>query len=404
MTDTTAPGHLNATDAPSLHQPGTTIGVLGGSWRADVTRWGAIRGWDPGIGLDWWVAADDRWHDPSIEPSVRQVRIEGTPVVETRLRVPRGDVIQRIYAVADAGGCTVIELENDSPLPVAVVVSGVPVSSVRPPADMALDKVPADVMRLPAGAVGFPIGHHSGVTLAIAHHRPTVGAIPGGLATHAQVVRGWTATCDRASRLLLPDDAVAQAVVSARCELLLAGPVRATEHPVDLLLGVGELVRMGGSADDWMPEVAVAVGRLHAHHHDPMLMPALDAAERTSRVAGETRAVRDLARVRSRLRAAADHAAPGSNRSAGASAARVITSVERSLVDGAELFPLGIPSAWFGQNFEAYDLPTSARSSVSLAVRWHGARPAVLWECEGAAVVLRSGVAAPEWCTEASTG
>ena len=86
-----------------------TTGVTGRPWRASITEWGAIQPWDDGPTLDWFVAADDRWHVVAEETSVRQRRIEGTPVVETRVRVPSGDVVQRIFTVADAGGLTIVE-------------------------------------------------------------------------------------------------------------------------------------------------------------------------------------------------------------------------------------------------------------------------------------------------------
>ena len=79
----------------------STTGVAGGSWRADVTPWGAIEPWDGSPSLDWYVAADDRWHVPSREPAVRQVRLSGTAVVETRVRVPTGDAVQRVFSIAD---------------------------------------------------------------------------------------------------------------------------------------------------------------------------------------------------------------------------------------------------------------------------------------------------------------
>src|SRR5262249_62279652 len=39
------------------------------------------------------------------------------------------------------------------------------------------------------------------------------------------------------------------------------------------------------------------------------------------------------------------------------------------------------PPEWRGQTLEVHDAPTRA-GRVSYAVRWHGARPALLWECE----------------------
>src|SRR4051794_35185768 len=128
------------------------IGVLGGRWRATVTPWGAIEAWDALPALDWYVAADDRWHRPADEPSVRQTRIDGTPVIETRLRIPNGDAVQRIYAVADHGGLTVVEVTNDSPLPIAVAFAGATVRSLRPPARM-----PIEGIELPSGTPVFPV-------------------------------------------------------------------------------------------------------------------------------------------------------------------------------------------------------------------------------------------------------
>ena len=49
-------------------------------------------------------------------------------------------------------------------------------------------------------------------------------------------------------------------------------------------------------------------------------------------------------------------------------------------------------------------MPTGARGTVSFAVRWHGARPAVLWEQSGAAVALTLPVLAPEWRTDEVKG
>jgi hypothetical protein len=38
-----------------------------------------------------------------------------------------------------------------------------------------------------------------------------------------------------------------------------------------------------------------------------------------------------------------------------------------------------VPDAWLGQGWEVHDLP-SAYGTVSYAVRWHGDRPALLWD------------------------
>jgi len=40
-----------------------------------------------------------------------------------------------------------------------------------------------------------------------------------------------------------------------------------------------------------------------------------------------------------------------------------------------------LPESWRGQSFEIHGAPT-AYGTLSYAVRWHGARPALLWELE----------------------
>lgn len=376
-----------------------TIGVLGRDWRASVSPWGAVEQWDDLGTLDWYVAADDRWHVPSAEPSVRQSLVEGTPVVETRLRIPGGDALHRVYAVADHGGLTVIEVHNDSPMPIAVAFAGAPVLSARPPTDMPLQGI-----ELPPDAVAFPVGHHATLVVALAHDSGRAsalgGRLPSSLPTAVQVSRGWLAAAERASRLLVPDANAAQAVVRERCQLMLDGPADPRDAPVDFLLGVGDLVRMGSVAEAWMPEIADAVSSLPRSGGDAFLAAALDAAERVALAAGERRAVTDLRRVRTKL------VQPGTRPPTGSAVVGVrgVVALERTIADGTDLFPGGLPPAWLGQNFEVYGVPTGPSSAVSFALRWHGERPAVLWECSGDRVVLTSSGAAPGWSTSEHTG
>ena len=381
-----------------------TIGVLGRDWRATVTPGGAVEQWD-GLGaLDWFVAADDRWHVPAREPAVRQSLVEGTPVVETRLRIPSGDAVHRVYSVADHGGLAVVEITNDSPLPIAVAFAGAAVLSARPPTDM-----PIEGIDLPAGAVVFPVGHHATLTVALPHHPGSElarsGRLPAGLPTALQVARGWLALAERASRLLVPDPTAIGAVVRERCQLLLDGPADAHERPVDFLLSIGELVRMGSVAEAWMPELADAVAALPAHVADPFLGAALDAAGRVCVAADDPRAERDLHQVRNRLAREHPSANAGPLKAAeSVTGLRDVVALERTIADGTDLFPHGIPAPWLGQHFEVYGVPTGTRSSVSFAVRWHGERPAVLWECSGDPVTLTSSGAAPGWSTTDRTG
>ncbi len=183
--------------------------MVGATWRGEVTAWGSIHP-DEGVPLDWWVAADDRWHDPAIETTVRQSLVDGTPVIETRVRVPQGDVVQRVYAVADHGGLTVIELENASPLPVAVALSRADVLTSRP-----VTGAPIEGITLPAGSIVVPIGHRATVRVALAHTSPHPGVLPSGLPTPLRVARGWSTQMERASRLVVPDSSADRLVARA---------------------------------------------------------------------------------------------------------------------------------------------------------------------------------------------
>ena len=102
--------------------------MLGGVRDATVDRTGVLAPRAAGWELDWWIGADDRWHVPRREAAVRQHLVDGMPVVQTAMRVPRGDAVHRAYGapVADVGEVAVVEITNESPAPfvAALVVRG----------------------------------------------------------------------------------------------------------------------------------------------------------------------------------------------------------------------------------------------------------------------------------------
>ena len=83
------------------------VGVRGAAWRGEVTPWGDVLV-DDEVRLRWFIAADDRWYEPARETTVRQRQISGVPIVETRVKVPGGDAVQRVYGVANSGGAIVV--------------------------------------------------------------------------------------------------------------------------------------------------------------------------------------------------------------------------------------------------------------------------------------------------------
>ena len=110
------------------HRNWTAVGNLDSPWEAIVDPRGLVTPWFDGWSLDWWIGADDRWHLPSRETGVRQRLVDATPVVETLLRIPGGDAIQRTYGVRrssqEGGGeLIMVEIENLSKLPVALALA-----------------------------------------------------------------------------------------------------------------------------------------------------------------------------------------------------------------------------------------------------------------------------------------
>ena len=373
-----------------------TTGVLGQQWRARVTPTGSVEPWDRSPALDWYVAADDRWHDPKTDTGVRHSRVEGTAVFETKVRIPGGDAVQRVWSVADNGGYTMVGITNDSSLPIAVALTRPDVVASRRPA-----AVPIEGVDVPDGSVLLPVGHRSTVVVGLPHARSEVRTLPAGLPSPDAVARGWVARTDAASRLEIPDVSSADAVRAARCEALLCGPPDPEEDPARFLLTLGELVRMG----EWNERAVVAMIEHVALAIEQTIravgalqQPALAAAGVLLATAGEQRALRQLQRfVSAGTTPAGIHADTNHG-------IEVVAAVERQIAAGPMLFPDGIPSAWLGADFEADGLVAGPASRLSLAVRWHGPNAAVLWEVAGDPVALTSAVPPAGWATGESGG
>ncbi len=387
--------------APMPTDEWTMVGVTGQRWRAEVAPWGGVRrAASGGELLDWCVAADDRWHVPRDEPTLRQGRVEGAPVFETRIRIPDGDAVQRVWAVADHDGVVVVEFENASPLPVAVAVTGQRVATSRPPSH-----VPPRGIDLPSDAIVLPVGHHATVRVAVAVSGADVGD-PTTLAPHDAVARGWRRLTDQASRLDIPDDRLAETVVEARCDLLLEGPVGAAVDPAGFLLDVAELVRMGEDGDAWLPEL-IPVAEALARSDDRDRSRAYGGLARVARAAGDHTALSDVERIRAGFRGHSGVEGEPISFAAirrGESVGRFVNDIESQLVDGGVILPAGMPTTWLGANFEVHGLPSGPRSALGFAVRWHGDRPAVLWEQRGVPVELSAPALDASWSTAEVSG
>ncbi len=235
--------------------------------------------------LDWWVGAEDRWHAASIETAVRQSLGDDGYTVETRLKVPGGDVVHRAVCVPSNGtSVALFEVENATPIPVAlalvinfghacdiavdndtVLVNGHPLLRagrsvarvlVADSVDDALaavdsgDAVPPPEMVFPLrGTVVvaiFPLPHTAVLKSTMALDVGLALQAPSDLPPIEAVARGWTKHIEGGSTVLLPDPRVTRAVSAARRHLLIGS-------------GLGPSSEFWSQAcEPWVPAVAAA--------------------------------------------------------------------------------------------------------------------------------------------------
>src|SRR4051812_3576579 len=243
--------------------PSTTIGVLGGNRDATVHRRGMVSPRATTWGLDWGIGADDRWHLPRREAAVRQHLVDGMPVVQTAMRVPSGDAVQRVYGapVADVGEVAVVEISNESPAPFVAALVGRGAAALdlhgetiyadgrsvlrtsRPPSRWAANvdgSTEATVTNGEAsdgpfphrqdrgarlvGAFLFPVAHRTTLRAVVCLGTQGIGATePGALPDATAVARGWQAQLDRGLRVELPDEPLQRAVETAPAATVPAG-------------------------------------------------------------------------------------------------------------------------------------------------------------------------------------
>ena len=173
-----------------------------------------------------------------------------------------------------------------------------------------------------------------------------IGAVePAALPDAAAVARGWSAQLDRGMRVELPDDSLARAVRDRARGDGARGP------------GVEGRSGVVAALEDWGldAEAAAAWSRLTGRERRKLgrRTAAADA------LVGRGVVARGAARCRAPRR--------GARRSSCATP-----------TTGSSLLAEW-PAEWIGQPFDVRDAPTR-RGPVSYSVRWHGERPALLWE------------------------
>lgn len=380
------------------------IGVFGRPAVGRVAPSGRVSFADGSPDLGWHVAADDRWYDPEREVAVRRSDVDGLPIVSTRMRVPGGDVVHTVWCASgpDARPIVVVDIENDSPMPVAVALTRTDLTVSRPIAARGTDldgsgSWPAPGLELASAPTVMPIGHRARVRVAVGRdidldRLPDVDA----------VVRGWTTICDGSSRLVLPDLEGGTPLVSrvnrAKVAIALADdsemPWRKPDELARWLIDRFHADRMGSTATP-VEDVAGAVERIIRKSRRGGTNPLRDAAIRVGALwlSGiDDRTTDDIDRIVRRAFGVGLDEITGSSRLGvdnAESDGALITAVEESLMfwgggEGATFCADGINGERLGASFEAHGLPLPNGARMSMAVRWHGSNAAILWETESA--------------------
>jgi hypothetical protein len=304
------------------------VGTLTTGVTAEVDAFGTVR--SGAVRLAWRVRSGNDWVEPGAGGTTRQSRPSAAPVLHTALRLPGGDAIQRVYAVGDGDGAlVVVEIENDSPQAIAVGFV-VDTPGVVSAAD---DGVVVDGQQVLAwsrrpGAVEdgnrfvYPVPHRTTVRVVLVGPDSEFAGDVHALAGADAVAHAWDRMLDRGLRTELPEPLQSE-VDAARADLLLALPT------------------------------ADAFVALEAWGFDE------DAVEMWSRLGMRARRA----------------ARRGSPRGLLGETLAALVREDGGLL---ELLP-GYRAAWLGQHLAAHDIPLR-RGMCSFAVRWHGARPALLWD------------------------
>ena len=192
-----------------------------------------------------------------------------------------------------------------------------------------------------------------------APRRSTSRDLPGADA----VARGWDRHLERGMQARLPPP-IGEVVDAARADLLLA----ARDEP-----GVV------AALEDWGFDDEAALGWAGLGWRDRRRARRRSRAADPWSVVRATDPARDPARFLTALR----------------------DVLVRELPGAIELLP-GYPPDWLGQALTVESVPLRTGSS-SFAVRWHGARPALLWDAPQG-VEVRAPALDPAWSSRTSAG
>jgi hypothetical protein len=241
--------------------------------------------------------------------------------------------VHRAYAVRAPDELVVVEVENRSRVPfaVALVIRSAGAVDQRGGTTFVVDGTPALVLPRRPSQVAMTKGELAVLVFPLAHTATLRVGVPidglrhdanlASLPSAEQVANGWALHTRDAMRVVLPDERL-QEGFEATCRYLLLFDVDRVPRAANVSLA--ELLQTASPTWTW------------GDGNDPRPAAAFVAAVRDSLVRDDKRSL--------------------------------------ALLDV-------VPDAWLGQGVEVHDAPTR-HGVLSYAVRWHGARPALLWQLD----------------------
>jgi hypothetical protein len=388
-------------------------------------------------------------------------------VVETRVRIPGGDAVQRVFGARDAHGHehVVVEVENASRAPVALalvfagaidvednvvrdrrgIVAVLPRKPSRTASGTDVEEVVTSGQADDAlgsldgpAALVFPLAHTASMRVVL----PLDGQLPGPLPTAVQVAAGWARFAERGAQVSVPDSGLMDDVQAARAQLLLAtgrgrrggprevaaldaegfhdeaarilrelneGPTprRGGEELFDAGVRHWEVTRDSDLAEELLPLLGQLARRLAKREGSgPRMARFADLLDGI----GQPKAA--LA-VRPDGFGAAESwpGWPGFAERRAAGGTELLAGVREILLLEALVPQLAVlhagPGPWDRQPVELHRAPTRF-GPFSYALRWHGERPALLWELDahegvGPVTILAPGLDR-RWSSDARKG
>lgn len=499
---------------------GVPLGLAGHGELGIVDDRGSIALTGSDVVIRWWVGDIDGWHRDAAS-TVRQAFVDSAPVVESRLRIHRGDARATSFAALSASGSPVVvtELKNRTPAPVVValvvgphrslsvegataMVDGTTIVLGRSPSHVLratdLDSLSAEIDRhtaeIAAGdtaadaenpaegpgaergggeprftALLVPVPHTRSVGWVVGSSGGVAG--PSDLPTSEQVVSGWASHAASRSLRWVASQSTDAEWFAVTASLLSMEPWGADWSDERLASWCGAAVRLGLDFDTdavalelvarqsrrggWgdaevAPEITLdAVDALlspwrmgvPAHLLEQLFVPLLRALDFVESNGDRSARQSDL-----RAMTAAVLVAAGQQRAAGdvergtgsapslpvaafatndlgvdagangiwdpvAAARRITATVDGEIAVGSGLdISRNWTAADLGLSREIHGVPTPW-GLAGVAIRWHGIRPALLWEVlpwSGAPPTeppsVTASTLAPGWADEGWTG